>query len=83
MARPVIAHLLDGMPDEYRDYLICVPEPTVDSLAQTLELALGLSDDELDAIGARGRAFVSTEKGPDRQAARVLRLIRSVSNHGR
>lgn len=78
--RPVVAYMLDGMPDEYGQYIFTVSEPTAESLAGALKAALSLPDQTLAEMGARARDFVLAAKSPRTQAERILRMVRSVGD---
>lgn len=75
VGRPVIAYELDGMPPEYRDYLVYVSGCEVSSLAETIRRVCDLTDDELNAMGARSQSFVQLHKNPRVQARRILNLV--------
>jgi len=77
--RPVVAYELDGMPEEYRDYLIYAPPGDPSGLADTLTRLIQMEDSDLDAIGARSKHFVSEQKNPLVQTRKIITLLECVS----
>lgn len=71
--RPVLMYRLDGIPKEYDDYLIYIPEE--EELNRVLSLQLQREDEELRALGERAKAFVEGEKNPKRQAQKIMELL--------
>ena len=73
--KPVVMYKLDGIPDEYDEYLCYVPDNTVDGLKDKLMEICGMSDEEREGLGEKARSFVETEKNSKKQAGRLLELI--------
>lgn len=70
-ARPVICCRLPGIPEEYWKHLISIDDETVAGFVQAITSALSKSDAELDEIGGNGYKFVTENKSPEVQMARV------------
>lgn len=56
--KTVVANMLPGIPEEYREYLVVPEREDAESLAVALERALRLSPEETAARAKRTRAFV-------------------------
>ncbi len=73
--RPVIAYKLDGMPDEYSDYIISPKGNSPEKLAELISEYASLSELELDEIGKKGRDFVIKNKNSTVQAIKIIELF--------
>ena len=73
--RPVMMFHLDGIPEEYNEFLIYIPEESTESIRDTIEYLKKLSQAEIDSIGARGREFVIKNKSRNMQMRRVLNFV--------
>jgi glycosyltransferase involved in cell wall biosynthesis len=74
-ARPVIMHWLDGMPPEYRPYLMTPATGDAEGLAAEMRRVAALPPETLQQIGAEGRHFVLTQKNPKVQVGRLLDMV--------
>lgn len=72
---PVIAYKLDGIPDEYDDYILYVEENSIEALKNKMEEVLEYSDEKRKEIGKRARNFVLEEKNEVVQAKKVINLL--------
>ena len=72
---------LEGIPQEYDDYLTYIPEESAESIRDTIQSLKGTPASELNAIGARGREFVLMNKNRNVQGLRVLKFIHE-ERHG-
>lgn len=72
---PVIACKLDGIPDEYDDYLLYPSDGSVESLTRLLGRVCRMSVDERSTLGEKGRRFVLEEKNASAQAKKILSLF--------
>ena len=72
---PVIAYKLDGIPDEYDEYINYVPDNSPEALAQKIASVCALSPSERQAIGEKGKAFVLTHKHAKAQTKKILDFI--------
>ena len=75
--KPVVMYKLDGIPDEYNDYLFYVSDNTVEALKQKIMEICSLSDEDRIKIGERARSFVIGEKGNIKQVNKILTMIHS------
>jgi len=73
--RPTIMHWLSGMPPEYHEYLIAPDSADALGLANAMRRVSQMEDSELQRIGASGRRFVLTEKGPKKQIDKFVKLL--------
>lgn len=73
--RPVAGFYLDGMPEEYRQYLLCFDKEDVESISQKLDTFLNYSDDELNEIGRRTKEFAIKNKNYKIQTRRIIDLL--------
>lgn len=71
--KPVVMYKLPGLPDEYLQHLFIVREDEL--LADCIQRIIGMTNEELGFIGESARNFVINEKGPNKQASRILKLI--------
>jgi len=72
---PVVAYKLDGIPDEYDEYLLYPKDDSIESLTQLLERVCQMTTDKRHEIGEKGRLFVLNNKNPVEQTKKILKLI--------
>lgn len=72
---PVVAYKLEGIPDEYDDYIHYVPDNKPETLAAVLNDMCCLSEEERQHIGERAKKFVLEEKNKIKQTKRILDFI--------
>lgn len=73
--KPVIMYKLDGIPDEYDDYLNYVKGDTIEDLKTTIINICEKSEDELLDIGQKARDFVLTYKSGRVQAKKIIDFL--------
>ena len=73
---PTVAYKLDGIPDEYDDYIAYPEDNSPETLCRVLTSLMDMSDDERREIGARARAFVSESKNKTSQTKRIIDFLR-------
>lgn len=74
--RPLIAYKLDGIPDEYDDYIFYVSDHTVDALRdRLLALCEHCEDDAVREKCAAAREFVTRCKNAGKQAAVIADML--------
>ena len=73
--KPVIAYKLDGIPDEYDDYIFYVNDNSVESLAERIEEICEKTNDELEKYGTRGRTFVLDNKNYLIQTKKIMSMM--------
>ena len=72
---PVLTTPLQGMPQEYNDYVYLFDDETVDGMIKTLTTILSKDKSELHDKGIRAREFVLKEKNNVVQAEKILNMI--------
>lgn len=71
-ARPVLCFKLDGIPDEYDEYLNYFTSDN--SMAEDIQRYCAMSEEELAQKGRRARRYVCENKNSYKQALRMLEL---------
>ena len=72
---PVIAYKLDGIPEEYDEFIIRPRDDSSDELAQTIKEMCILSEQERKVIGEKGKKFVLENKNYIIQSRKILNFI--------
>lgn len=72
---PVLMYKLDGIPDEYDEYLHYVDGESVDDLTSALETVMNADFSELERKAKRAQQFILNEKNAVVQAAKILTLM--------
>ena len=78
--RPVLMHKLPGIPSEYDGYLIYFENTTDAAVQKGLLDIMSKTDEELNEIGKKGKAFVEREKNSVVQGRRIYDFLMQVSN---
>ena len=73
---PVVAYKLDGIPDEYDQYINYAPDDSPETLASTIQRICEMSDNDRAEMGKRARNFVLEEKNNIKQTKRILDFIK-------
>ena len=73
-ARPVIGYRLDGIPDEYYDYIRTPNNNSIDELANTIVAVSQMPYSQLKQLGIEGRKFVIKRCNPREQISKLLSL---------
>jgi glycosyltransferase involved in cell wall biosynthesis len=73
--RPVITTATPDVSEEYGDYVFLLREETPEALADLIEEVCALPPKDLDAFGAKARAYVLEHKTWDIQAKRVYDFL--------
>lgn len=73
--RPVLAYMLDGMPDEYKDYIYIINDDTEDAIYYALKDVLKKGEDELYYKGKIAREFVLNEKNRKKQCEKIINML--------
>lgn len=73
---PLVAYKLDGIPDEYDDYIYYVPDNDPVTLANRLTEVCEMPEEQRMAMGLKAREFVNKNKNPNIQAKRILDFIK-------
>lgn len=72
---PVVAYKLDGIPDEYDEYLHYVPDNSPEGLAAVMSELLQKPENERKELGRKAQRFVLEEKNYIAQTKRILELL--------
>lgn len=72
---PVMAALLPGMPEEYRDYMYVIEDCSREGICMALQDVLSKTSQELGEKGKRARQFVLSEKNKNVQAEKVEKVF--------
>lgn len=72
----VISTKLEGIPEEYFDYMITCETGKDESLVETFKNVVNLNEDELKGLGLAGRKFVVDKKNSIKQAKLLYELLR-------
>lgn len=72
---PMIAYKLDGVPDEYDEFIYYVPDNTIHALKKKIIEICEKEKDELDRFGHRARKFVENEKNNLVQTKKMIEFI--------
>lgn len=76
--RPIVCYKLDGMPDEYDDFLNYVSDNSIESLKNKLVEVIFMKQEELTNQGIKNRKFVLENKNNNIQAKKILQMIDTV-----
>lgn len=77
--RPVVMYKLDGIPEEYDNYLYYVD----DSLETALLNILKISDEKLKDKGRSAREFIISNKNAKAQAGKIISMMSKVQNNSK
>ena len=72
---PLIAYKLDGIPEEYADYIQYVSDDSIESLSRKLVEICEMDDTERIRLGLRAKEFALSRKNSKSQVARVLDFV--------
>lgn len=73
--KPVIMYKLDGIPDDYDDYVFYVDGNTSTALKNKINEVCSKSNKELNKIGVNAREFVLNKKNNITQAQKIIELL--------
>lgn len=73
---PMVAYKLDGIPDEYDDYIIYPEDDSSETLCRVLSSLVDMTDDERIAIGHKAKKFVSENKNKTQQTKRIVDFLK-------
>lgn len=75
--RPVLSIKIDGIPDEYFNYLIEIKSPNAKGISETIKYVGSLSEEELQQIGKESRNYVLEKKNSLNQLKKIMEFINS------
>lgn len=73
---PVVAYKLDGIPDEYDEYIIYPADDSPKALCDVFVSLLNMTEAERKAIGETAKSFVCENKCKKSQAKRIIDFLR-------
>jgi len=73
---PVIAYKLDGVPDEYDEYIYYIDGNRLEDISSKIIEVCNKSADERQRFGRRARKFVLEEKNGNIQAKKIIEMIK-------
>ncbi len=73
--RPTICYMLDGMSDEYKDYLIIPDNDSAEALADAMKSVLNKTEEEQKEIGMKARNFVLENKNAFIQTKKIIDIL--------
>ena len=74
---PLIAYKLDGIPDEYDDYINYVPDDSLESLAAKIQEICDANPEKRNEIGEKAKKFALEMKSDSVQVKKVLDFVNS------
>lgn len=75
---PLLTTKLPGIPAEYYPYLFLCEDNDPQLLKAALEKALALPPEQMEALGAGAKAFITENKNAKKQAQRLIRFFAEV-----
>lgn len=78
---PVVAYKLDGIPDEYDQFINYVPDNSIESLARILTEICEKPESWRKEMGSRAREFILRNKNCVVQTKKILDLIKIADNN--
>lgn len=75
---PVLSYKLEGIPEEYYDYVITIEAETEDSVRVSLQNGLNKSPEELKALGESAINFIVNKKNILVQTGRIISFTEKV-----
>lgn len=75
---PLVAYKLDGIPDEYDEYINYAPDNSVESLCKTLIDVCEDADGRAAERAREAARFVANEKNPQKQTLKIVKMIESL-----
>lgn len=76
--KPTIMYQLDGMPEEYDDYVFYVEDNSVAALKNIIIQVCEMDNCKLREVGLRGQKFILNQKNNIFQSQKVIKLINSI-----
>lgn len=75
--RPIVMHRLPGVPLDYFPYIIAPDTADVAGLSGAFKRAADMSLESLKEMGLKGQEFVLSEKSPEKQCMKILRMLQA------
>lgn len=72
---PLIAYKLDGIPDEYDDYIYYVEDNSIESLKEKIIEVCSKEEEKLKKFGLKAKEFVLENKNSAKQTKKIFDMI--------
>jgi glycosyltransferase involved in cell wall biosynthesis len=79
---PVVAYVLDGMPDEYKDHLFLVEDDSIEALSRKIEEVMNMPESVRREFGLAAREFVIRTKTSEVACERIINMINGTYSNG-
>lgn len=73
---PLVAYKLDGIPDEYDEYIYYPTDNSAEALSKEIMKICALPDEERKLLGKKAKDFVFENKNNVKQAQRIIEFIK-------
>ena len=73
---PLVAYKLDGIPDEYDEYIYYPTDNSAEALSKEIMKICALPDEERKLLGKKAKDFVFENKNKVKQAQRIIEFIK-------
>lgn len=77
--RLVVGYKLDGIPAEYDEHIIYVPDNSVQTLCDTLIEVCSWDAEKQRQKGQAARSFILQNKNPEKQCQRIVQMLQTLS----
>lgn len=77
---PMIGYKLQGIPQDYYDYMYVVADTTCESLKDKMELVLDMSDIDRNAFGSNAKEYIIGHKTAKQQVFKILKFLGGYEN---
>ncbi|MHC1719597.1 MAG: glycosyltransferase [Clostridiaceae bacterium] len=74
--RPVLSFKIEGIPDEYYEYLIEIKSSSAENISKAIKFVGDMSEVKRSEIGSKGKEFVLSNKNAVQQAKKILEFIK-------
>ncbi len=81
LGRPILMFKLDGIPDEYDDYLYYIKDNSVEGIKKGIIEICSKSIEELETRSKKIYEFVQKEKSGSKQAGKLLAMLETMKDH--
>jgi len=75
---PVIGYKLDGIPQEYYEYIISPSDTTIERLTETIENIFEMSEKDLTIMGEKNQKFITYQKNNVFQVQKILNMVKKI-----
>ena len=72
---PMIGYKLEGMPEDYYKYIYVIPDETLSTLTNTINIVLSKDQMELNRMAEKAYEFIKSYKTSEKQVGRILDFL--------